>query len=63
MFWYPRLENIYKLMGIEEITEEELSRYYEIKTETYEKPKRTRKFYKNYISRRNLWVKDINLDF
>ncbi len=52
MFWYPRLENIYKLMGIEEITEEELSRYYEIKTETYEKPKRTRKFYKNYISRR-----------
>ena len=52
MFWYPRLENIYKLMGIEEITKEELSRYYEVKTETYEKPKRTRKFYKNYISRR-----------
>ena len=28
--------------------------YYEVK-ETYEKPKRTRKFYKNYISRRNKW--------
>ena len=27
--------------------------YYEVETETYEKPKRTRKFYKNYISRRN----------
>ena len=38
------------------ITEEELSRYYEIKTETYEN-KRTRKFYKNYISRRkNEWL-------
>ena len=49
MFWHPRLENIYKLMGIEEITEEELSRYYEVKTETYEKPKRTRRFYKNYV--------------
>ena len=41
-------------MEIEEITEEELSRYYEVETETYEKPKRTRRFYKNYISRRNL---------
>lgn len=30
--------------------------YYEVTTETYEKPKRTRKFYKNYISRRNLWA-------
>lgn len=57
MFWHPRLENIYKLIGVEEITEEELSRYYEIKTETYEKPKRTRRFYKNYVSRRNLWVR------
>ena len=56
MFWYPRLENIYKLMGIEEITKEELSRYYEVKTETYEKPKRTRKFYKNYTSRRMKWL-------
>ena len=26
---------------------------YEVNIETYEKPKRTRKFYKNYISRRN----------
>ena len=57
MLWYPQLGNIYKLMKMEkeEITEEELTRYYEIKTETYEKPKRKR-FYKNYISRRNLWV-------
>ena len=30
--------------------------YYEVKTETYEKAKRTRKFYKNYISRRNKWL-------
>ena len=29
--------------------------YYEVKTETYEKPKRKR-FYKNYISRRKKWV-------
>ena len=53
MFWYPQLENIYKLTEMREIIDEEVSRYYEIKTETYEKPKRTRKFYKNYISRRN----------
>ena len=54
MLWYPQLGNIYKLMEMEkeEITKEELTRYYEIKTETYEKPKRKR-FYKNYISRRN----------
>ena len=53
MFWNPQLENIYKLMEIREIIDEEAYVYYEVKTETYEKPKRTRKFYKNYISRRN----------
>ena len=45
MFWYPQLE------AIEELKEAYV--YYEV--ETYEKPKRTRKFYKNYISRRNKW--------
>ena len=55
MFWNPQLENIYKLMEIREIIDEEAYVYYEVKTETYEKAKRTRKFYKNYISRRNKW--------
>ena len=32
--------------------QEEVYGYHEIKTETYEKPKKKR-FYKNYISRRN----------
>ena len=50
MFWYPRLVTIQDLIERGKITKEEV--YYEIKTETYEKPKRTRKFYKNYISRR-----------
>ena len=53
MFWNPQLEEIYKLMEIREIIDEEAYVYYEV--ETYEKPKRTRKFYKNYISRRNKW--------
>ena len=50
MFWHPQLETI------EELKErlKEAYVYYEVETETYEKPKRTRKFYKNYISRRNL---------
>ena len=50
MFWYPRLVTIQNLIERGKITKEEV--YYEIKTETYKKPKRTRKFYKNYISRR-----------
>ena len=52
MFWHPQLEEI------EELKErlKEAYVYYEVKTETYEKPKRTRRFYKNYVSRRNLWV-------
>ena len=52
MFWYPRFSNqvgttkkeIYEMMYGKMFN-------YEIKTETYEKPKRKR-FYKNYISRR-----------
>lgn len=48
MFWYPQLEAIEKLK--ERLKEEYV--YYEVETKTYEKPKRTRKFYKNYISRR-----------
>lgn len=53
MFWHPQLEEI------EELKErlKEAYVYYEVKTETHEKSKRTRKFYKNYISRRNLCVK------
>ena len=51
MFWYPQLEEIEKLK--ERLKEAYV--YYEVKTETYEKPKRTRKFYKNYILRRNWW--------
>ena len=51
MFWHPQLEEIEKLK--ERLKEAYV--YYEVKTETYEKPKRTRKFYKNYISRRNKW--------
>ena len=49
MFWYPQLVTIQDLIERLEITEEEEEEvyYYEIKTETYEKPKRTRKFYKN----------------
>ena len=49
MFWYPQLKEIEKLK--ERLKEEYV--YYEV-TETYEKPKRTRKFYRNYILRRNL---------
>ena len=52
MFWYPQLVTIQDLIERLEITEEEEEEvygYYEIKTETYEKPKRTRKFYKNYV--------------
>ena len=47
MFWNPQLE------AIEELKErlKEAYVYYEVETETYEN-KRTRKFYKNYISRR-----------
>ena len=52
MFWHPQLVTIQDLIERGEITEEEVYGYYEIKTETYEN-KRTRKFYKNYISRRN----------
>lgn len=48
MFWNPQLEEIEKLK--ERLKEAYV--YYEVK-ETYEKPKRTRRFYKNYISRRN----------
>ena len=51
MFWNPQLEEIEKPK--ERLKEAYV--YYEVKTETYEKPKRTRKFYKNYISRRNKW--------
>ena len=47
MFWHPQLEEIEKPK--ERLKEAYV--YYEV--ETYEKPKRTRKFYKNYISRRN----------
>ena len=53
MFWYPQFETIQDLIEKGEITEKVYG-YYEIKTETYEKPKRTRKFYKNYISRRKM---------
>ena len=56
MFWHPQLETITQLIERGEITEEEVYVYYEVKTETYEKPKRTRKFYKNYVSRRNKWL-------
>ena len=49
MFWNPQLEEIEKPK--ERL--KEAYAYYEVKT--YEKPKRTRKFYKNYISRRNKW--------
>ena len=49
MFWYPQLKEIEKLK--ERLKEEYV--YYEV-TETYEKPKRTIKFYRNYILRRNL---------
>ena len=49
MFWHPQLEEIEKLK--ERLKEAYV--YYEVK---YEKPKRTRKFYKNYISRRNKWL-------
>ena len=52
MFWHPQLEEIEKLK--ERLKETYV--YYEVKTETYGKPKRTRKFYKNYISRRNKWL-------
>ena len=52
MFWFPQLVTIQDLIERGEITEEEVYGYYEVKTEIYEKPKRTRKFYKNYISRR-----------
>ena len=48
MFWYSQLKEIEKLK--ERLKEAYV--YYEVKT--YEKPKRTRKFYKNYILRRNL---------
>ena len=56
MFWFPQLKNqtdnkkkeIYEMM------------YGYIKTETYER-KRTKRFYKNYISRRNLWVQNTHL--
>ena len=60
MFWYPQLKEIEKLK--ERLKEEYV--YYEV-TETYEKPKRTRKFYRNYIARRNLWVQNthLKLDF
>ena len=51
MFWNPQIETIEQLIERGEITEEEIYGYYEVKTETYEKPKRKR-FYKNYISRR-----------
>ena len=47
MFWYPQLKEIEKLK--ERLKEEYV--YYEV-TETYEKPKRTRKFYRNYIARK-----------
>ena len=50
MFWHPQLEEIEKLK--ERLKEEYV---YEVKTETYEKPKKTIKFYKNYISRRKKW--------
>ena len=61
MFWYPQFEKIKDLIEKGGIIEEEVYGYYEVKTETYEKPKRTRKFYKNYISRRNLWVQNTHL--
>ena len=47
--FYPQLEEIEKLK--ERLKEAYV--YYEVKTETYEKPKRTRKFYKNYILKKN----------
>lgn len=54
MFWNPQIETIEQLIERGEITEEEIYGYYEVKTETYSKPKRKR-FYKNYISRRKKW--------
>ena len=51
MFWNPQFETIQDLIEKGEITEEEVYGYYEVKTETYNKPKRKR-FYKNYITRR-----------
>ena len=53
MFWFPQFSNqvdatkkeIYEMMYGKMFN-------YEVNIETYEKPKRTRKFYKNYISRR-----------
>ena len=66
MFGYPQFSNqvdatkkeIYEMMYGKMFN-------YEVNIETYEKPKRTRKFYKNYISRRNLWVQNtqLKLDF
>ena len=51
MFWFPQLKNQTDSKK-EEIVK--MMYGYEVKTETYEN-KRTRKFYKNYISRRNKW--------
>ena len=55
MFWFPQFSNqvdatkkeIYEMMYGKMFN-------YEVNIETYEKPKRKR-FYKNYISRRNKW--------
>ena len=53
MFWFPQLKNQTDSKK-EEIVK--MMYGYEVKTETYEN-KRTRKFYKNYISRRkNEWL-------
>ena len=53
MFWFPQLKNQTDSKK-EEIVK--MMYGYEVKTETYEKPKRKR-FYKNYISRRkNKWL-------
>ena len=49
MFWFPQLKNQTDSKK-EEIVKTMYG--YEVKTEIYEKPKRKR-FYKNYISRRN----------
>ena len=49
MFWFPQLKNQTDSKK-EEIVK--MMYGYEVKIETYNKPKRTRKFYKNYISRR-----------
>ncbi len=40
MFWFPQFEKIQDLIEKREITEEEVYGYYEVKTETYEKPKK-----------------------